>query len=375
MKKYLLGGVIVLVFAGLPVAFLGKKFLDRHEVFPTYAPIPAVSTSPRPVVSAEPDGDPTPTVGAIPRVKVLPESRHVFQTFNNCGPASLSMALSYYGIYKSQEELGKALRPYQVKNGDNDDKSVSLDELGAKAEEFGLLAYHRPNGTPELLKQFIAHDMPVITVTWLKPNDDIGHYRMMRGYDDNQRVFIQDDSYQGKNLVYTYEAFNEIWDKFNYEYLVLVPKDKQTLAETILGADLDEKTAWTHAIELSEKQLQQDPENVDARFNLSVAAYYTGDYRRSVQEFEKVQSRLSFRTLWYQIEPLRAYYELGQYDKVLSISESILNNHNRAFSELYLLRGDVYIKQGKREAAREEYKKAVQYNDSMQAARDALNSV
>lgn len=284
MKKLIVVVVFVGIIASLPVIWLGRRYVDQHEALPTYAPLP---TSTSQTVSSATPGASIQVTSTLPPAKILPESRQVFQTFNNCGPASLSMALGYYGIYKSQEELGQALRPYQVKNGDNDDKSTSLDELAAKAREYGLLAYHRPNGSPRLLKQFIANDMPVLTVTWLKPNEDIGHYRLIRGYDDAQQVFIQDDSYQGKNLVYSYDAFNVIWEKFNYEYLVLVPKEKQELAEKILGDDLNEKVAWQHAVELSEKQLQQDSANIYARFNLSVAAYYVGDYQRSVTEFEK----------------------------------------------------------------------------------------
>ena len=97
------------------------------------------------------------------------------------------MALSYFGINETQQTLGQALRPFQNPQGDNDDKSVTLDELAKKAEGYRLLTYHRPAGDIEKLKLFIANDMPVITRTWLKLNDDIGHYRLIRGYDDNSR--------------------------------------------------------------------------------------------------------------------------------------------------------------------------------------------
>src|SRR3989344_6952526 len=58
---------------------------------------------------------PTPTVVLLPiqEAKVLAGGSHLFQTFNNCGPAVLSMALSYYGIDVSQQTLGKELRPHQ----------------------------------------------------------------------------------------------------------------------------------------------------------------------------------------------------------------------------------------------------------------------
>lgn len=285
------------------------------------------------------------------------------------------MALSYYGVHESQETLGKSLRPYQIPGGDNDDKSVTLEELAKKAQEYNLLAYHRPNGNIQLLKQFIAHDMPIVTRTWLKASDDIGHYRVVKGYNSVKQNLIQDDSLQGKNLVYPYEDFNEIWKKFNYEYVVLVPKEKQAIAEAILQEDTNKQKAWGKAALRAQEDLKENPNDVTSRFNLSVALYNTGKYEQSVAEFEKVEDKLSFRTLWYQIEPIQAYYELGNYDRVFQITDKILNNYNRAFSELYIIRGNIYKKQGNIQQARNEFEKAVLYNENLHEAKAALSSL
>lgn len=307
---------------------------------------------------------PTPTLRPVPQSKILENDYHVFQSFNNCGPAAMSMALSYYGIQKSQQELGNELRPYQVPGGDNDDKSVTLEELAEKAKEYNLIAYHRPNGNSDLIKQFIAQDIPVVTRTWLTENEDIGHYRVIKGYDSATQTFIQDDSLQGHNLRYTYDAFNRLWEKFGYEYLVLVPEDKKEIAETILGEDTDEEKAWEKAAEFAKSQVAQNPASIDAQFNLSVAYYKTGDYQKSVEAFEKVENQLPFRTLWYQIEPIEAYYELGNYDRVFAITDKVLQNQNRAFSELYFIRGTIYQNQGNLESAKQEFDKAVLYNNT-----------
>lgn len=324
-----------------------------------------------------PASSPSPAVNLIkpPQSKILPTTYHVFQTFNNCGPASLSMALRFYGITVSQEDFGQALRPYQVESGDNDDKSVTLDELAEKSKEYGFVPYHRPMGSPDLVKQFIALNIPVIARTVTKPNEDIGHYRIIKGYDDVGGIFIQDDSLQNKNLEYTYADFNEIWKKFNYEYLVLVPKDKVQLIDQILGENADVKTAWQNAVKNSERELSQNSDDIYSRFNLSVALYNVGDYQRSVEEFEKVENLLPFRTLWYQIEPILSYFELENYQRVFSITDKVLNNDNRAFSELYLIRGKIYLKQGNKEMAKQEFEKAVFYNKNFKDAQQELSSL
>lgn len=314
----------------------------------------------------------TPTSMQLPERKTLQNDYHIYQSFNNCGPAALSMALSYYGVQVSQEELGQALRPYQVPGGDNDDKSVTLAELAEKSKEYGFIPYHRPNGSIDRIQAFIAHGMPVITRTWLKEDEDIGHFRIVKGYDTTNQIIIQDDSLQGKNLTYSYDAFNKIWVKFNYEYLVLVPKDKEGLVRSILGEDADELTAWRHAEQLSKDLLEKNPDDIDAWFNVSVALYHVGNYEESTKAYEKVADKLPFRMLWYQLEPLLSYYELGQYDTVLRISDGILTYHNRAYSELYMIRGDIYKKQGKLEEAKIEYEKAVYYNKNLQKAKEKL---
>jgi hypothetical protein len=318
---------------------------------------------------------PTPVVKALPVSALLQNDYQVYETWNNCGPASLSMALSYFGINESQAILGQALRPYENSTGDNDDKDVTLPEMAAEARTFGLLAYYRPSGTMQLIKKFIALGVPVIAETLMTTDDDIGHYRVVKGYDNSSLSLIQDDSMQGHNVRFTYADFNAMWRQYNYQYLVLAPKNKKLQAEAILGKDLNPKTAWQETAAADRAMLIANPSDVDSRFNLSIALYYLGDYQQSINEFEQVRSQLPARTLWYQIEPLEAYYALGDYQQVISLADDILNNGDRAFSQLYILLGDIDRKQGNLQAARTEFQNAVFYNTNLKAAHVALDSL
>lgn len=308
---------------------------------------------------------PTITLPPAPDAKTISNEYFVSQSFNNCGPAALSMALSYFGIRKSQEELGQDLRPYQTPQGDNDDKSVTLDELEKKAREYNLITYHRPNGTNQMLKNFIAQDIPIITLTWINLNEDIGHYRIIKGYDNKTQTFIQDDSYQGKDLKLSYSDLTNIWSKHNSEYLVIVPKNKTKITEAIIGENLNETISWQKAVNNNLKTLEANQDDIYTRFNLSVAYYHLKKFDKSVEEFEKIQSHLPAHTLWYQTEPIKSYYELGNYDKVLTLTDNILNNGNRAFSELYILRGEIYLKQKEKKLAQQEFEKAIKYNSNI----------
>jgi tetratricopeptide (TPR) repeat protein len=324
--------------------------------------LPALTQSSSQTIVPSTSDSPRPSLAPIPTRKVLSGGTHMFQTFNNCGPASLSMALSYYDIQVTQQLLGQELRPYQQAQGDNDDKSVTLYELAEKAAEYNLTAYNRPAGDIELLQQFIAHDIPVITRTWLKPGEDIGHFRVVKGYDQATGQLIQDDSLQGKDLSYDNEEFLELWEAFNYEFLVLVPSEKKIVAETILGERLDPQSAWQQALEFSESKLQQQPENIYAQFNQSVALYYLGRYADSIAAYEQVATQLPSRMLWYQLEPILAYYKSEDFDSVLELSDQILNNQNRAYSELHYLKGLVFEKQGVEDRAAQSFADAKRYN-------------
>ena len=358
------------------IAFLVVYFSILWVVFsPMYF---RKNTAPAPQVAANPTEAPSPTPVAYktpPETYTIPQAQFVSQSFNNCGPASLSMVLSMYGTNVSQEELRQKMRPFSNPLGGVDDKSIFAPEFVTHAENYGYKALHRPGGDITLIKTLVANDIPVILRTWLHPNEDIGHFRIVRGYDDTRQIFIQDDSYEGPNLTYDYDTFQAMWQPFNYGYILVYPEDKQDLVASILGEDMDEKTAYRNAIAVSEEELRENPNDSYAHFNLASAYYHLGEYEKSVAAFEEAQAGLPPRMLWYQLEPIYAYAKLGQSDTVFRLTDRILYNGNLAYSELYQVRGEIYLSQGNEGAARAEFEKAVYYNEHFQPAKDSLASL
>ncbi len=204
----------------------------------------------------------------------------------------------------------------------------------------------------------------MVVKTWLEPGEDIGHFRVIKGYDQNKKLIIQDDSLQGKNLTYTYQQFNRLWQAFNFEFLILAPQNKQQKVEKILGDLVDETSAWQQALQLADSQLSENPEDIYFQFNRLRANYYLGNYRQTVDIFEEIKSRLPRRMLWYQIEPILAYYQLGDFDQVLTLTNQVFESDNRAFSELYYLRAKIFEQQGNQKEAEKEYQLAEKYNQS-----------
>lgn len=383
MKK-----VLLIAFLVLNIAWIASQNSYTKKAFAALLPSasPIVSTS-----NVVPSATPAASVQSLPlsmpspspqvelkqpgNYVLLHSQKNVYQTFNNCGPATLSMYLDYYDTDIDQQTIADVLRPYNNPQGYNDDKSTTLDELAAYSKQQGFETFVRPNGNINKLKMFLANDIPVMTISWIDEKGGFGHYRFVKGYDESKHEIITDDSIFGNGQVSSYDDFNHLWQIFNYNYLVVVHPGKVETVKAILGDDYNINQSYKNSLSRSQQEAAQDPNNVYPIFNQSIANYYLGDYQKSVSTFEQVQSRLPFRLLWYQIEPIESYYQLKNYDKVFSLSNWVFQMGDPSFSELYYLRGKSYLDQVKKEAAKIEFEKAVLYNKNYQPAKIALTNI
>lgn len=307
---------------------------------------------------------------------LLPASTHTYQTWNNCGPATLSMTLSLFDIKKTQAEIGEYLRPIQDKKGQNDDKAVFPKEIVNYLKEQGLEGRFLVNGDQEKLKKFLVNDIPVIVKQLLKINDDPGHYRLLRGFDEKNHFFIIDDSYFGPNFKLSYQRFNELWRPFNYGYIVVYRFDKKDVVEEILGEEKNKKLMYENALKRAEKELKKEPDNIYSLFNLAESYFYLGNYLKAKEIFEKAKKiGLPRRMLWYHPEAIAVYNKVGEYDKVFIITEEIFKNGNPAYEEAYFQRGIAYLGKGEKEKAKEEFQKALFYNKNYKEAEEALEKL
>ena len=318
---------------------------------------------------------PTKEIPAPPTSYEISLGKFVSQTYNNCGPAALSMVLSTFGTEVTQKELGDQMRPYNFPDGGDDDKSVFPEEFVAYAQKYGYKSLYRPNGDLDKLKQFIANDIPVVVRTWLSPTEDISHYRIIKGYNDETQQFFQDDSYQGKDLTYSYDQVKELWQAFNYSYVIVYPSDKEAIVESILGEDVDKELAWRNALAKAKEEQKNDPQNPYIKLNQAVAYYHLKDYPKAVTVYDQAKDGLPDRILWYQLEPILAYQKVGNDNRVFEIAQGIINNGNPGYAELYQIRGEIYLKEGKKDLAKSEFEKALYYNSNYEPAQKALENI
>lgn len=362
MRRIVFLTIFFLVFS----IIVGMYFWNRDDmVVSEVTQPPGISATPLP--SADHVILKTP-----PQSYTLAPSRFIAQSFNNCGPATLSMVMSMFGTNIDQETLADRMRPFHNPQGGVDDKSIFAPEFVMYGKEYGFESLERPNGDIALLKQFIANDIPVVVRTWLHPNEDIGHFRIVRGYDDTTQTILQDDSYEGPNRIYAYDTFLSMWQPFNYGYILVYPKEKQAVVDAILREEKDPTVAYENSITRAQEEKKTAPSAFYPTFNIATAKYHLGKYDETIANYEAVASQLPPRMLWYQLEPILAYQKQGMDETVLQLTDRILNNGNPAYSELYQMRGEVYQKQGNREAARDAFEKARYYNKNYLPAQQAL---
>ncbi len=111
-------------------------------------PVPPISTS----IPATPDPSitPTPIPPPLPLSARLGNVRHQFQTWNNCGPATLAMGLSYFDLNLRQEQTAAVLKP------NPEDRNVSPDEMvNYVNNNSDLRAISRVNGDLNTILLFV----------------------------------------------------------------------------------------------------------------------------------------------------------------------------------------------------------------------------
>lgn len=352
------------------------------------APSPTASPPP-PLLTETPLPTPTPslTPTPIPERVALSGIRHEYQQFNNCAPANLSMAMSYWGWKGSQFETRAYLRPaYEI-----DDKNVNPFELVNYVEQFTEFdALWRVGGDLELLKRLVAAGFPVLIEKGLDPSDDawLGHYQTVSGYRDDTRQFLVYDSYEGPPEAYgvSYDLVGQFWRHFNFAYIVVFPPERAEEVHSILGLHSDPQANFQSAAELALREANSlsGREQFFAWFNLGANLVHLGDYVSAAQAYDNAFALYAalpleerpWRLLWYQDGPYAAYFHTGRYQDVINLAHATLVNVDKpVLEETYYWRGMAKEALGDRAGAIEDLTRAFDLNPNSTPAGDELRRI
>lgn len=328
---------------------------------------PIASSTIRPLAQVDlPLAPTTPT--PIPEVVTLTGFTHQYQTWNNCGPATLTTALSYFGQPERQVEAAVFLKP------DPDDKNVSPGEMAAYVRQLGYGVTIRVGGTFDQLQRLIANGFPVIIEKGFEPDPDegwMGHYLLLSGYDDQQSVFISQDSYFGPDRPASYAEVDKYWRQFNRLFIVPYPLAEAERVEALIGPE-DASAMHEKALATAQAEAAADPADAFAWFNVGTSLTALGRYDEAAAAYDQARlAGLPWRMLWYQFGPYEAYYQVGRYQDVTTLAQATLAVADNLEESHYWL-GRAQLAQGTVDEARREFELALALNANFTPAYEAL---
>ena len=344
---------------------------------PTKTLDPTPTRTPAPTAEMTATALPSPT--PLPSSVALPAPTWEKQDMNNCGPASLTMYLRYYGWKGDQQTVMEVVKPYR------EDRNVNVEELAyfVRTQAGWLNTQYRVGGDLALLKRLLAAGIPVMveeSFYFEEPywsGDDLwaAHYFLATGYEDESGTFIGQDSFRGPDQKVPEATLDQYWQAFNRVYiLVYLPSQEETV-KAILGAEWDMDLNRQHALEIAQAETKSSPDNAFAWFNLGTNLTYFERYIEATDAYDKARAiGLPQRMLRYQFGPFIAYFHSGQMDDLLTLTEYALKI-TPSSEEALLWYGWAMYRQGKTSAALESFQKALERNPTYQDAQYALNFV
>jgi tetratricopeptide (TPR) repeat protein len=341
----------------------------------SHAQVPTSLPTPIRTPSSTLTPTPGPTVTPIPSVILLEPPQWEKQDWNNCGPATLSLALRYYGWEGDQFAISDLLKP------DRGDRNVNIEELAyfVRTRAGWLRAEYRVGGRLETMKRFVAAGLPIVVEKGTTIDEGgggwAGHYALVTGYDDAAQVFITQDTYRGPDQRVTYVDFDANWQAFNRVYFLVYPESHQEDVERLLGDDLDLDANRARALAAAESETAADPINPFAWFNQGTNLVYFERYGEAARAFdEALELGLPWRFTRYQFGPYIAYFNQGRFQDIVDLADATLYRTQKA-EESLLWRGWARYRLGEWFPAVEDFRAALKVNPNYLDAQYALEYI
>lgn len=339
---------------------------------PTNAPPQAAKTNTN--APAPPTAKPTATATQSVALKSIQAAvqltgiTHDYQRWNNCGPTTLAMYMSYFGKKDPQLQIAALVKP------DPDDKNVNPSELAAYARGAGMGATVRVNGTIDRLKLFLSNGLPLMVETGFDPprahEGWMGHYRLVTGYDSKN--FNTMDSYDGPGVLVDINALEADWRAFNRTYFVIYTSAQEAVVRAIIGDDWNDAQMYANAAARAQRELDATPNDPFAAFNLGSSLDGLKRYDEAASAFDKARlSKLPWRMMWYQFGPYEAYLQVGRYAEVVALADATLKGSDN-LEESHYYKAMALEKLGRNAEAKTELAIALRYNKNFQDAQRAL---
>jgi tetratricopeptide (TPR) repeat protein len=292
------------------------------------------------------------------------------QGYNNCGPASIRVLMSYWGVDFTETEAASYLKP------NPEDPNVRPDEIASYVEQYGYQASLRVNGNFDTIRNFILAGYPVLIETGYDPEPDtIGwtsHYLTIVGYSDEGLIAM--DTYRRPNWFYPYNEVDHFWRQFNRRYLIVYRPDQYAAVASIIGENVDDTTMFENALATSRAESSLNREDPFGWYNLGSNLVSLGRYEDAALAFDEARRLgLPARFMWYQFAAYEAYLNVERYQDVIELADFVLQK--KASEEAYYYKGLALAAMGETNRAHVQLSLAVSTNDNFEAAQQALDEL
>jgi len=266
------------------------------------------------------------------------------QKWNNCGPATLSMALSFYQWSGTQSDIAPILKP-----NDRDKNVMPYEMVDYVNTHTDLRALTRIGGDLNTLKSLISAGFPVLIEKGFEPANIsegwMGHYNLVIGYDDVAQQFTTQDSYllintkdwqHSKGFTISYADVEKNWRAFDFIFVVIFPPEKQNDVLNALGPLGDEtlaaRSAYNRAV-AETASLTDVRDRFFAWYNVGSSSVALQDYVGAATAYDMAFNTMPdiseksrpWRMIWYQTGPYFAYYYTGRYQDVVNLATQTLD--------------------------------------------------
>ena len=337
---------------------------------PTQTPVPEQTPTPegdpaQPTATSEP----TPTLAPVPAAFDLDGMGLEYQSFNNCGPANLSMNLTYWGWPTTQAVTKAGLRTHE------DDRNVMLSEMrDFVIEKTSLSALFRYGGTLDTVKRLVSNGYPILLERGHTDPDNgwMGHYSIVTAYDDARQTVRIPDTLLGV-MTLGYDELMLDWAHFDGIYLVIYPPEREAEVLALLGPDADPARNLQNTLDQVTARIPQ----VSGR-ELFFAWYSRGsilvemqNYIEAAQAYDQAfaiyaelpAGERPWRMTWYQVGAYPAYYYTGRYQDCLDLAmQTLSNKRSPELPESWYWAGRAAAALQMTDDANSYYRKALEYH-------------
>jgi hypothetical protein len=204
------------------------RVVEVEVTSPARIKVVEVTTTPTPVPPTPTPGPPTATPTPAPPSALLEPMNYQPQTYNNCGPCSIAILLGYYDHWVTQGEVNEVVAP-----------GPSLCDIINYVDGYQLKARAyvswSSSSSRDPIRHLLANGIPVIANQRLWTDEHTGHFRVIKGYDDEAGAFISDDPLQrmGADLNIPYDTFDSLSGRRG-AFVPIYPPEKDALVRSLM---------------------------------------------------------------------------------------------------------------------------------------------